>query len=278
MRGIYNLMEETKGAKIKPLFGIEFYVCNDMGRRGITQEERSDVTKGLKKPEFKEAVKSYEEMQGFRDRWHTECWAADNVGLKNLFQLSSKSWIEGFYYKPRVDIDALCEHAEGVFLATGCLSSPINDNFLRGREKVALEIADRLYEAYGDRLWLEIQPHNIPEQRQVNRFIVEELKPRYKDCGLLATQDAHYLERSHAEHHEVLLCIGTNDKLSNPKRFKFDGNEFHFRTRDEMEEAFRQHHPDIPEWAVKESLDNTVVLAERSTAKIVADYHKALVP
>jgi len=277
MRGVYTLLTETRDKPIKPIYGVEFYVCGDMDRRGITEEEKADITKGLKKTEARDAIKKYESEMGFRDRWHLTVWAKNNVGLRNLYKLSSDSYLRGFYYKPRIDLKALIEHSEGLMVGTGCTSSAINDLVSRGKRKKALERADMLHEAFGEDLWIEIMPHDFLDQVQVNKFALE-LRDRFPDSRLMATQDAHYVHREDSIHHEVLLCIGTNDKLSNPNRFRFTGSEFHFRTRLEMFQAFRKVHGYLSKEQIKEALDSTVMFTEAIETKIEIDRFKCLMP
>lgn len=277
-RGYYTQHTECKENGIKPIYGIEFYIANDMKRKGLTDEERDDITKGIKRGDRREVIKEYEERHGIRDRWHLTVWAKNNEGLRNLFKLSSAAYIEGFYYKPRIDLKTLMEHGEGLAVATGCLSSPINDRITMGQRKKALQEADALREHFGEDLWIEIQPHAIPEQVTANQFALE-LQERWgKHARLLATQDAHYVHQEDWEHHEVLLCIGTNDNLSNPDHFRFDGTEFYFKTRREMFETFRSNHAFMSKEQIKGALDNTLVLAEMCNAKVEIDYHKALLP
>lgn len=277
MRGYMTQREQCKEHDIKPIYGIEFYVSPDMRRRGLSDDEKAEITKDLKKSEHKAAIKQHEERMGIRDRWHICAWAKDDDGLRNLFRLSSAAFTDGFYYKPRIDLAELIKYGEGIMVSTGCLSSPINDGWVLGRRKQALEFADRLHEAFGDRMWLEVQPHAIADQRIANELMLK-LRDRYSDCRLLATQDSHYVERSDWEHHEVLLCIGTGSNLSDPDRFKFDGDDFHFKTRAEMVESFRKHHEFMPSKAIKEALNSTLEFADACTAKVEVDYHKALLP
>lgn len=278
MRGYMAAYEACKGKDIKPIFGSEFYVSPDMRRKGLTPDERADITKGLKKSEHREAIRKYEAENGIRDRWHMTVWAKDSVGLKNLYRLSSASFIEGFYYKPRIDFNELKKYGEGLIVSTGCLSSPINDSWNQGKTKFALEYADQLHDAFGENLRLEIQPHAIRDQRHANQLMLD-LYDRYDGkVPLLATQDAHYIHQADAEHHEVLLCIGTNDYLDSPDRFKFDGDEFHMRTRKEMWNAFKRHHEFIPSQHVKRALNATMEMAESIDTKLSIDYHAALLP
>jgi DNA polymerase-3 subunit alpha len=278
MRGVMTQYEQCKEVDLKPIFGTEFYVSKSMRRKGLTEDEKADITKGLKKAEHKAAIKAYEEREGIRDRWHITVWAKNNEGLRNLYKLSSASFIDGFYYKPRIDLDTLIEHGAGLHVASGCLSSPINDSWLAGKKRDAFEYADKLHEAFKERFWLEIQPHAIKDQRLTNELMMK-LHERYDGVSrYLATQDAHYVHQEDAPHHEVLLCIGTGSNLSDPERFKFDGDEFHFRTRKEMISAFLKHHDHLPKRVIKEGLNSTMELAESCDAKIEVDYHKTLLP
>lgn len=278
MRGLMREHEQCAEVGIKPIYGCEFYVSPNMRRRGISDEERADLLKGVPRSEQRDRLKEFEEREGIRDRWHLGVWARDQEGLKNLYRLSSAAFIDGFYYKPRIDINELAKYSEGLSVSTGCLSSPINDQWVIGKKRAALEFADRLHELFGENMHLEIQPHAIREQRTANQLMLK-LRDRYDGKSrLLATQDAHYVEQSDAVHHEVLLCIGTGSNMSDPNRFKFDGDEFHMRTRKQMRRAFKRHHEFLPSQLVKEALDATVEFAERCDATIEVDYHKALLP
>lgn len=279
MRGYFNQMEACEQDGVKPIYGIEFYIAQDMTRKGLTDEEKAEIKKGKKQAEGKAAIKEYEEVHGIRARWHLTVWAKNEVGLKNLFKLSSAAYLDGFYYKPRIDLKALIENGDGLAVATGCLSSPINDRVTQGKEKAARENAEMLREAFGEDLWLEVMPHAIGDQRVCNKFMLELQKDWGKDARLLATQDAHYIHQEDAHAHEVLLCIGTGTNLSNPDRFKFDGDEFHMRSRQQMWDAFKKHHEYMPDKAIKESLDNTMVFQERVDSELlVANWKGALLP
>jgi len=276
MRGYLQLQKEAEKAGVKPIFGIEFYVSPDMHRKGLTPEERADVTRSLKKNDQRKALREYEEKEGIRDRWHTTCWAMNEEGMRNLQRLSSAAYIEGFYYKPRVDLAALCEHNEGLAISTGCLNGPTHDAFLQGKRRFAFNFVDTLHDAFGDRMFLEIQPHAIKDQMRVNKLALK-LKDR-TGARLLATQDAHYVHQHDHEAHDLLLCIGTGAKLTDADRFRFDGDEFHFRTRKQMRDAFIRHNGFLSKERIKEALDTTVELAERCNVKVELDYKKALLP
>jgi DNA-directed DNA polymerase III PolC len=277
MRGYMAQHDACEEHGIKPIYGSEFYVSLDMRRRGLTDEEKVEITKGLGKSEHRGAIKDYEERHGIRDRWHITVWAMTQDGLRNMYRLSSASFIDGFYYKPRIDLAELIKYSDGLLVSTGCLSSPINDNWILGKKRQALEFAEKLYEVFGDRLYLEIQPHAIREQRTANALMLK-LKERFPGAKLVATQDAHYVNQSDSSHHEVLLCIGTGSNMSDPDRFKFDGDEFHMRDRRQMVDAFGRHHEFIPKSLVKEALNSTLEVAERVETKLVIDYHATMLP
>ena len=148
MRSLYDARVQGEKTGVKPIYGIEFYVARDMTRKGLTTEEREAIGKDTdNKKEKKELVKIFEEKYGIRERWHITAWAKDDIGLKNLFKLSTLAYTEGFYYKPRIDLDALVKYNEGVCVATGCLNSPFHELAHRGKQKEALRAAEKLYEA-----------------------------------------------------------------------------------------------------------------------------------
>jgi len=279
MRGYQTQYDQCKEHNIKPIYGIEFYVANDMRRKGLTEDERADITKGKPRSEHKDAIKKYEEQHGIRDRWHLTCWAKNAEGMRNMMRLASLAYTEGFYYKPRIDLNELYKYKEGLVVATGCCSSVIYDRAVLGKKKLALEIADEMREQFGEDLWIEIQPHAIEEQVISNQLALE-LKDRWgKKARLLATQDAHYVRPEDWETHEVMLCIGTNDVMSNPERFRFTGNDFHFKTRKEMFAKFRSTHAYLTREQVKESLDNTLVFMDTiSDGLVTIDKDKCLMP
>jgi len=279
MRSYYNQQIECTEHGIKPLYGIELYMCNDMNRKGLTDEERQDIAGHLTGGAKKEAIKHYEEENGIRRRWHLTVWAKNKKGMENLYKLSSKSWIDGFYYKPRVDMDALIEHKEGLIVATGCTGSIINDHACCGQMKRAHAESDRLSQEFGEDLWLEVMPHDLDDQECTNRLALELLDRYEGKSRLVATQDAHYVDHTDWEAHEVLLCIGTNDHMDNPDRFQFGDGELYLKSRAEMYEAFKRRHGYMGNKSIKSALDNTLVLADSIEDSIVEiDRFKCLMP
>lgn len=278
MRNFYQVHNSCEKHRINPIYGIEFYVCRDMKRKGLTEEEKNAIGGRLKLADRKEKIKDYEQREGIRQRTHLTCWAKNNVGLQNLFRLSSESYIDGFYYKPRIDLKRLIEFGEGLIVGTGCMSSAVNSHVLSGQRHQAFTVAEQLHERFGEDLYIEVQPHNMFEQVEVNKFALE-LKKRFgQHTKLLATQDAHYVLGSDACHHEVLLCIGTNGRLSDPNHFCFSNEDFFMKTRKQMYNSFLNAHPYMTKKQIKEALDSTVELAEGVDAKVHIDYHAALLP
>jgi DNA polymerase-3 subunit alpha len=278
MRGYMSQFRECEKYGIKPIYGIEFYVSNDMTRKGLSPEKKKEITENLSKLKAKEAIKKQEELEGIRKRWHLTVHAENLTGLKNLFKLSSMSYIDGFYYKPRIDIEALCRHQEGLIVSSGCVGSPINENWMSGNKRVAVECSDRLFDVFKDRFFLEIQPHDLSSQVVAN-ILAAKLRRRYGSAvKLVATQDAHYLNQCDAIHHDALLCIGTRKLISDPIRMKFSGDEFHLRTRKEMIDAFNKHHKVLSEELIRESLNSTMLIGEMCDVEIKVDYHEALLP
>lgn len=283
MRGFFQSWKKCHEQNIKSIQGIEFYCCDDMYKKGLTDFEKEELGKNKSQKEKKEAIREYEDKNGLRQRTHLTVWAKNDEGLKNLFKLSSKAYLEGFYFKPRCDLNELINHKEGLIVASGCMNSVINNPIIKGQTRKALENADKLYEAFGKDFYLEIQNHPIEEQKLANQFALE-LKNRYNNIGLLATQDAHYINAEDHIHHEVLLCIGTRDYMSNPagdekgQRFNFSCAGFDLKSRQEMFDTFRQNHDYINASLLKESLDNTLEIAEKCNTNIKEDYLAAILP
>lgn len=281
LRGIYELTEACDKYNIKPIYGIEFYVCKDMNRRGFSDEEKEEITKGLKnKTQQKKAIKEAEEKQGIRKNYHLTAWASDNEGLKNLYRLSSMAWIDGFYYRPRIDIDTLCKYNKGIIVGTGCAGSILHGNRADKRPKEADLTLAKLIDTFDDRLYLEIMPHALRDkfQEKANRFTYWIYKLLESKGKLLATQDAHYVSEKDARHHDVLLAIGTHSTMFDDSRFRFDGESYWLKSRREMFEAFQKNHPYFSKKEIVSALNNTVELAERCSAKIEIDPLKCILP
>lgn len=284
MRSFYELHQQTKDTAVKPIYGIEFYFVEDMRRRGLTEEEKKQTAGHLEKRKAKAAIKQREKDLGLRESYHLTAWAKNDTGLHNLFKLSSLAFTDGFYYRPRIDFDALAEHRDGIAIGTACVAGIATKLVTQDKPERATEIMDVLYDLFGADLWLEIMPHvlevqGVEIQGVANQWMVYYAE-RYEYARLLATQDAHYLTEDDAGVHDMLLAIGTNKVASDPNRFRFRGGPQYFlKTREQMRNSFLEAHYDaLSEQQIEEALDNTLVLAEQCNAKLDMDRFKALLP
>lgn len=190
-----------------------------------------------------------------RDRkmYHQLLLARNDVGYRNLLQLASKAALQGFYYRPRIDMRLLAEHSEGLIATSTCLGGAIPNNFLHGHDDAARQYARDLVEIFGrDNFYIELQDHGLREQRDVNRKLV----PLAKDLGLelVATNDVHYCSQEDASAQDILVCVQTNTNIHDPKRMKQETDQFFLKSGDDMLGLF----PELPH-----AVTNTVRLAER---------------
>ncbi len=226
MYGVIDFYEEAKREGIHPIIGCEVYVA---------PRTRFDKVHG---PDSEAA--------------HLVLLCKNEIGYQNLIRMVSLGYTEGFYNRPRVDLDLLREHSEGLICLSACLAGAIPRYLERGDYHGAKEYAETLSEIYGEgNFYLEIQDHGIPEQRAVNQGLyrlAEELS-----LPLVATNDAHYLTRSDAYVQDVLMCVQMNKTLNDPDRMKFATEEFYLKSEDEMRELFPKH---------PEAIENTVKIAE----------------
>jgi len=192
-----------------------------------------------------------------RDEAHVTLLAADLVGYRNLVALISKGFLEGYYYKPRIDMDLLAKHHDGLIVLSGCMSSLCAQPLLRDDYAGAKKAAQSFVDIFGDRFYMEIMRHGIPEQDIVNTGLIK--LAREMQIPLVATNDSHYLNRADARAHDVLLCIGTGKTVQDTSRMKFMTDEFYVKSSDEMRELFA----DVPD-----ACDNTLEIAKRIDIKI----------
>lgn len=276
MRGVYELQKQCSKYDVKPIFGIEFYVCDDMHQKGTGKKpskKENEAQSSLFEPQKEEKASS-------RKTTHLTAWALDNDGLKNLYRLSSKAWIEGYYYRPRIDLDTLVEYNRGIAIGSGCIGSVLNDAVLKNDQPRMKAIINQLADTFGDRFYIEFMPHVLKdnEQSYCNEHASTLVDLLEKKSIPIATQDAHYLEGESSEHHNVLLAMQTQTVLSDKERFAFSKEHFDFKTRDSMAEAFWQNHRWLGEGYIRGLLNGTLHLAERCTAKIEIDPLKGLLP
>ncbi len=185
--------------------------------------------------------------------YHFVVLARDREGYKNLVHLSSMGFLEGFYYKPRVDRDLLAAHSKGLVALSACLGAEVPQLLLQDRLKEAEAAAAFYRDVFGpEGFWIELQDHGIPEQRRINPELLRIAKRL--GLGVVATNDAHYLRRDDAHAHDVLLCIQTAANLDSPKRLRFPTQEFYVKSQAEMAALFA----DAPE-----ALRGTLAVAEQ---------------
>ena len=210
MYGAVKFYKEAKSAGIKPVLGCEVYVAAD-------RHDRSRAP-----------------------YYHLTLLARTAEGYKNLMKLSTAGYLEGFYRKPRVDMELLRKHGKGLICLSGCLSAEVPTRILEGRPDEARRLLLEYVEIFDD-VYIELQDHGIPEQKRVN----EGLLKLHKETGidLVATNDSHYTARSDARMHDVLLCIGTGKFHADQNRMRFSGEEFYVKPVEEMARIF----PDYPE-------------------------------
>jgi DNA polymerase-3 subunit alpha len=239
MYASYELYKTCKEEGIKPIIGQEFY---------IAKGSRFDKHKG---------------EEGEKGSYHLVLLAKNETGLKNLMKLSSIGFLEGFYYKPRIDKEVLEKYSEGLIALSACIQGEIPLLYLQGKEEEAKKVAKWYKELFGDDFYLEVQYHGLKEQKEANRFLIELSKKL--DIELVATNDAHYLESKDWEAHDVLLCLQTGKKLSDEKRMRFPTKEFYFKNALEMLEVFKEiPHAVFNTLKVAEKIDDTLAPFESS--------------
>ncbi len=192
-----------------------------------------------------------------RDEAHVTLLAADLVGYRNLVALISKGFLEGYYYKPRIDMDLLAKHNDGLIVLSGCMSGLCAQPLLKNDREGARKAARAFTDIFGDRFYIEIMRHGIPEQDVVNAGLIE--LAREMNLPLVATNDSHYLVREDAPAHDVLLCIGTGKTVADTNRLKFMTHEFYLKSNEEMRALFA----DVPD-----ACDNTLEIARRIDIRI----------
>jgi len=230
MYGVIDFYKITKEKGIKPIIGCEVYVTPD----------------------------SRFEKKGQRgDLFHLILLAKDFEGYKNLTKLVSLSFIEGFYYKPRVDKELLREYSRGLIALTSCLAGEVPTYILNNRIDKAKESIKEYLDIFGEDFYLELQDNGLEEQKYVNEKLIE-LSKEFS-VPLVATNDVHYLNKEDAEIHDILLCIQTGSKLNDKDRLRFKTNEFYFKSEEEMSRIFE---------SIPEALENTVKIAEKCNLEL----------
>jgi len=226
MFGVVQFYQEAKKLGIKPILGSEVYIA--IGSH--LDKEPKD-----------------------KNQYHLVLLAENNQGYENLMKIVSEGYVNGFYYKPRVDHKVLKDHSQGIICLSACLGGEVQQYILDNNLEKARETALKYREIFGeDNFFLELQDHGIPEQQTVNRELVR--LSQELGIKLVATNDVHYLRREDARVHDVLLCVQTGKTIVDEDRMKFPTEEFYLKSKEEMETLF----PDQ-----LEALENTQEIADR---------------
>jgi DNA polymerase-3 subunit alpha len=240
--GVVEFYNAAKNAGIRPIIGVEAY----LSPRGMKDKEgRAD-----------------------RDPPHLLLLAESDAGYRNLLQIATAAQLEGYYYKPRIDHDYLAAHAEGLICTSGCLAAEIPRALAEERDADAERLTGWYRDLFGDRFYLELQSHDIPELTTVNRKLIA-LAPRF-GTGLVATNDVHYVMPEDAAAHDILLCIQTQTVVNDAKRMRMSGNSYYLRTPQEMQALFSE---------APSAISNTLAVAERCSVDLgFKGYHLPVFP
>ncbi|MFI5492060.1 DNA polymerase III subunit alpha [Actinoplanes sp. NPDC051859] len=243
MHGAYDFYQQATSAGITPVIGIEAYVAPE------SRLHKARVKWG--RPEQKS-----DDISGNGAITHKTMWARDARGLKNLFRLSSRASMEGHYVKwPRMDMDIIAEHAEGIMATTGCPSGAVQTRLRLGQDEEAFRVAAQYQEIFGkDNYFLEIMDHGLEIENRVRSGLLD--ISRRLNIPPLVTNDSHYTHESQAEAHDVLLCVQTGSNIADPNRFRFDGGGYFIKSADQMRAV------DSSE-AWLEGCRNTLLVAEK---------------
>jgi DNA polymerase III subunit alpha len=187
-----------------------------------------------------------------RKSYHLLLLAENETGYRNLLRLSTLAQLEGYYYRPRIDLEMLSEHATGLIATSACLGGPVANNFLHGRPDAARDYASKLADIFGpERFFIELQDHGLADQVRVNADLIA--LARASDLPMVATNDVHYCQQADAPAQDILVCIQTNTTLNDPKRLKSESDQLFLKSPEEMARVFR----DVPE-----AISNTIRVAE----------------
>jgi DNA polymerase III subunit alpha len=233
MFGAIDFYMEAQKSGIKPIIGCEVYVApgSRLDKASVGIEDAS---------------------------YHLILLCRDETGYHNLMKLVSLAYVEGFYYRPRIDKEVLSQLSAGLIGMTACLKGEIPVMLQQRRFNDALKAADTFHNIFGkNNFYLEIQENSIPEQRIVNEGLIKLSKEL--NLPLVATNDVHYLNKNRAASHEALLCIQTQNTLDNPNRMKFQTNEFYFKSPQEMKTLFKE---------TPEAITNTLEISQRCNLEL----------
>ena len=233
MYGVIDFYRAAREVGIKPILGCEVFVAPG---------SRFDRENGAGEDRY----------------YHLILLAENNTGYKNLMKIVSKGFVDGFYYKPRVDLDLLETYHEGIISLSACLAGEVQKYLARGMYEEAKRSALRYSEIFGkDHFYLELQDHGIPEQKMVNQGLLR--LSQETGLELVATNDVHYTFAEDAKAHDILLCIQTGKKVTDEDRMRYEGGQYYCKSEEEMRKLFPY---------AQEAIDNTHKIAERCNVEI----------
>ncbi|OUR96555.1 DNA polymerase III subunit alpha [Halobacteriovorax marinus] len=245
MFGAIDFYKRCKKAGIKPILGSEIY---------FTAGSRFDRKSGRRAAR----VSNQDEEESNHQIHHLILLAKNNTGYENLCKLLSRAYLEGFYYKPRADIELLKEFSEGLICTTACLKGEVGYNFFTGQDDKAIRAIEKLRDVFGQEdFYLEIQENGIPEQKVVNERVIA--YARENNVKLVATNDAHYMTPDDAVAQEVLLCIQTGKSFADENRMKMTSQEFYYKSPEKMREQFSY---------CLDACDNTLEIADKCDVEL----------
>lgn len=235
MYGAIKFYKECRQNKIKPIIGMEAYVCDDMSYKARDSK-----------------------------RYHLVLLAKNDIGFHNLMKISSEAFVDGFYEKPRIDFERIKKYHEGIICLSACVAGEIPQKLLEHNYKGALSVAQKYKDLFGEDFYIELQYHGMPEEREVFnnlKRIAYELNVK-----TVATNDLHYVNKSDARAHDILLCIQTASDYDDSTRMRFFNDEFYYKNYDEMLEWIKDEEP----------LNNTLEIADKCNLEIV--FHDYTIP
>lgn len=233
MYGVIDFYKAAREAGINPVLGCEVYVSpgSRLDREMVHGEDRY---------------------------YHLVLLAENNTGYSNLMKIVSKGFVEGYYYKPRVDMEVLEKYHEGIIALSACLAGEVQRNLVRGMYEEAKEVAYRYERCFGKgNFFLELQDHGIPEQKLVNQQLLR--MSQETGIELVATNDVHYTNAEDAEPHDILLCLQTGKKLADEDRMRYEGGQYYVKSEEEMKSLFPY---------ALQALENTQKIADRCHVEI----------
>ncbi len=241
MFGAIEFYELCIKGGVKPILGCEVYIAP-----GSRLEKSSSI--------------------GKETSYHFTLLAKDETGYKNLMRLVSIGYLEGFYYRPRIDIESLAKYSNGLIGLSGCLKGQIEHSILAGNMQKAQEAAGEFTEIFSrENFYMEIMDNALPEQKKINKAVVE--LANELNIGLVATNDVHYIAKQDAHAQEVLLCIQTQSNLADTDRMRFGSDEFYFKSPDEMKAIFSE---------LPQAISNTLEISSRCNVEL--DFNKVYLP